>query len=110
MGEKKNSPPSPGSPSAPVLGRCTRTFRSVRRYQRLLRDYNIEVTPRHLTWLVMWDQSCLLPSSSRFFFSRARISMMRSAMPLTSPSHCLYSCGSFRMVDAMRAPWTGGLE
>jgi hypothetical protein len=44
------------------------------------------------------------------FLSRARISMMRSAMPLTSPSHCLLSAGSFRMVLATRAPWTGGLE
>src|SRR5690242_18146394 len=58
----------------------------------------------------MWLQSCLLPSFSRFSLRRARIVMMRSAMPLTSPSHCLFNDASLRISEAMRAPCTGGLE
>lgn len=36
------------------------------------------------TWLVMWDQSFLDPSSFKCWTRRWRIVMMRSAMPLTS--------------------------
>jgi len=60
-------------------------------------------------WLVMWDQSCLLPRASRFSLSRVRMRMMRSAMPLTSPSHCLLRAGLLSTSAAMRAPWIGGL-
>jgi hypothetical protein len=35
---------------------------------------------------------------------------MRSAMPLTSASHCSFSFGSVRSVAATRAPCTGGFE
>ena len=56
------------------------------------------------TWEVMWLQSCSLPRSSRFFFNRARMLMMRSAIPLTSPSHCLLRFGSFKISEAIRAP------
>lgn len=59
---------------------------------------------------VMWPQSCLLPRSSRFFFSNARMLMMRSAIPFTSPSHCWLRSGSSRIFAAIRAPWTGGFE
>lgn len=58
----------------------------------------------------MWLQSCLLPSFSKFSFRSARMVIMRSAMSLTSPNHCLLSSGLFKISEAMRAPWTGGLE
>lgn len=63
-----------------------------------------------ITWEVMWLQSRLLPKSSRFFLSKARMVIMRSAIPFTSPSHCFLSCWSSRILAAIRAPWTGGLE
>jgi hypothetical protein len=40
--------------------------------------------PEQMDALVMWDQSCLLPSFSRLVRRRERISMMRLAMPSTS--------------------------
>lgn len=67
-------------------------------------------TWRMLTWEVMWLQSRALPNSSRFFLSKARMVIMRSAIPLTSLSHCLWSCWSLRILAAIRAPCTGGLE
>lgn len=59
---------------------------------------------------VMWLQSRGLPASLRFLMSKALISIMRSAIPLTSPSHCLLRAGSSRIAAAIRAPWMGGFE
>lgn len=59
---------------------------------------------------VMCSHLCLLPNFSRFSLSSARIVMIRSAISLTSPSHCWFSDSSLRIVDAIRAPCTGGFE
>ena len=61
-------------------------------------------------WLVIWLQSCLDPKFSNSFFNKALMVMIRSAIPFTSPNHCLFNAGSLRILEAIRAPWTGGLE
>ena len=101
-------PPWLIDPFARASGRCMRTYRS-RLFQ--LGDLNM-LNARLIdhTCDVIWLQSCLLPRASRFSFSSARIFIIRSAIPLTSPSHCSLSSGLCRISDAIRAPWTGGFE
>uniref|UniRef100_A0A803SLI5 Uncharacterized protein n=1 Tax=Anolis carolinensis TaxID=28377 RepID=A0A803SLI5_ANOCA len=57
-------------------------------------------------WSVMCCQLWEEPSFFRLATSWVRMPMMRSAMPFTSVS----LSGLLRMVEAIRAPLTGGLE
>eukprot|EP00966_Prymnesium_polylepis_P049445 1144614-Prymnesium_polylepis.1 len=59
---------------------------------------------------VTWPQSLVDPAVASSALRAARISMMRSAMPLHSPRHCASSTGSESTAATIRAPCTGGLE
>uniref|UniRef100_A0A5F9CZJ3 Uncharacterized protein n=1 Tax=Oryctolagus cuniculus TaxID=9986 RepID=A0A5F9CZJ3_RABIT len=64
-------------------------------------------------WSVMCCQLWVEPSFLRLETSWVRMPMMRSAMPFTSCNllyHCFRKSGEVRIVEAIRAPWIGGLE
>mmetsp|Transcript_10048 Transcript_10048/g.42257 ORF Transcript_10048/g.42257 Transcript_10048/m.42257 type:complete len:219 (-) Transcript_10048:578-1234(-) len=61
-------------------------------------------------WSVTWFQESVDPDASSSARRRLRMSMMRSAMPLTSPYQRCFKDGSPRMVATIAAPCRGGLE